>query len=296
MSLAATSGNSGSSGSTCCEAFLWYVRIMQHPTPPAGPVGVPARPRQAPAKFRPSPLSVVHEKALYRPVPPLAVDDDGYPYCDSSAVESTSHFDARAYVHHVVRVRFADRGDVFAAADLGLYFERGNPSAVVVPDAMVVFGVGRHHRLSYKLWEELKVPDLALEVASRQSWRKDFYDRPPLYADLGVREYWAFDPLGARRDGGPRLAGWRLDAAGGYEPVPRCPAGDGFVSDVLGLDVLMWDREFRLRDPATGEVLPDPAEQAARADEEAAKAIAAQRRVEELEALLREAEANAAPT
>ena len=268
--------------------------------PPTRAVDVPTPPRQPAPHFRP-PLSVVHAKALYQPVPPLDFDDDGYAYSDSSAVESTDHYDARTYLLQAVRSRFRDRDDVFAAADLGFYFERGRRSALVVPDAMVVFGVGRHSRLSYKLWEEFEVPDLVLEVVSKRSWRKDVHDKPPLYAALGVREYWLFDPLDQRRDGGPRLAGWRLDTDGSRAPLPRCSTGDGFVSEVLDLEVLLLDGELRLRDPDTGETLPDWSEseakrryetaradaETARADAETAKRKIAERRIAELEARLR---------
>ena len=284
--------------------------------PPTGAVHVPTPPRPAPPSSRP-PLSVLYANALYEPVPPVDCDDDGYPYCDGSAVESTDHWDSRAYLVQTVRSRFLDRDDVFAAADLGFYFERGNRAAVVVPDAMVVFGVAKHSRLSYKLWEELVVPDLVLEVVSRYSWRKDVYDKPPLYAALGVREYWLFDPLDYRRDGGPRLEGWRLGTDGSRAPLPPLVTGDGFASGVLDLEVLLLDGELRLHDPETGETFPDWSESAAkrkseaarteaetaradeeaaraeaeatRADEEAAKRKVAERRIAELEARLRPA-------
>lgn len=288
---------------------MWYVPAMPNTTPPAGAVDIPIPQHPAPPHTRP-PLSVVHAKALYKPVPPVDRDDDGYPYCDGSAVESTDHWDSRTHVVQVVQSRYVDRDDVFAACDLGFYFERGNRSAVVVPDAMVVFGVGKHRRLSYKLWEESKVPDLVLEVISRYSWRKDVYAKPPLYGALGVREYWLYDPLDVRRDGGPRLEGWRLGASGYGEPLPPGATGVGFSSEVLGLDVLPLDGELRLRDPETGETIPDwkdaevkcrseaaraekealrAEKEAARADEETAKRKAAERRIAELEARLRSA-------
>ena len=251
---------------------------MSSTTPPAGAVDVPIPPRSAPPPTR-APLSVVHAKALYKPVPPVDCDDDGYPYCDGSAVESTDHWDSRTHLVQVVQARFLERDDVFAAADLGFYFERGNRSAVVVPDAMVVFGVGKHRRLSYKLWDESKVPDLVLEVISRYSWRKDVYAKPPLYGALGVREYWLFDPLDVRRDGGPRLEGWRLGPSGYGEPLPTVATGDGFASEVLSLEVLTVGSELRLRDSDTGEMIPDLKEaeakrrsEAARAQKEAARA------------------------
>ncbi|MDE0420988.1 MAG: Uma2 family endonuclease [Gammaproteobacteria bacterium] len=258
----------------------------------------------------------MHARALYRPVPPVDCDDDGYPFKDSARVESTRHFDARAHLVHVVRVRYAERKDVFAAADMGLYFERGNRRALVVPDGMVVFGIDNHPDLSYKLWEHLKAPDLVLEVLSKYTWRKDVYDKPALYHDLGVREYWLFDPKGRRRDGGGALEGWRRTPDGVWEAAAT--AGDGFVSEVLGLELLACNAELRFRELGARDVLPDAVEtsrrweqesaradqesaradqesaradeESARADQEAARADAAQRRIAELEARLRGAE------
>ena len=240
------------------------------------------------------PLSEIHARALYRPVAPVDVDDDGFPYSDGSPVESQDHDKARAHLVAVVRARFADRPDVYAASNLGFYFERGNRRALVVPDAFVVFGVDEHPRLSYKLWEHSKVPGFVLEVLSKNTWRNDVYRKPGLYAALGVQEYWMFDPYRARTDGGAVLEGRRLGAHGRWEPVATAPAGDGLVSDVLDLDILIAAGELRLRDRATGEIVPDLAEsimlhkhstaragsEAARADREAARADNARARAD----------------
>ena len=80
------------------------------------------------------------------------------------------------------------------------------------------------------------------------------------------------------------MIGRRLDASGSYRPVPA--ARGGWRSEVLGLDLVLHAGGFRFRDPATGEILPDAVETAARRDEEAAARGAAQARVRELEALL----------
>ena len=65
------------------------------------------------------------------------------------------------------------RTDVFVDADLGLYFEQGNRSALVAPDVLVAFGVQGGSRLSYKIWEEGKPPEIVVEVLSHRTWRKD---------------------------------------------------------------------------------------------------------------------------
>ena len=168
---------------------------------------------------------------------------------------------------------------------------------------MVVFGVHERPDLSYKLWEQPKVPDLVLEVFSQDSWRKDVYDKPALYAALGVREYWLFDPHGWRRDGGEPLQMLKL-SAGDWTAATTTPMGDALVSEVLGLEVLIRDGELRFREPGSHDVLPDAVEsmrlreelvvqadrESARADREAVRADVAQRRVAELEDRLRRAE------
>lgn len=258
---------------------------MTSPLPSERDPGTASSARSPAPKVHSPPLSEIHVRALYRPVPPVDLDDDGYPYSDSLPVESRKHERARAHLVDVVQARFADRADVFAASELGFYFERGNRKALVVPDAFVVFGVDANPDLSYKLWEHRRVPDFVMEVLSRRTWRKDVHDKPALYADLGVREYWLFDPYRTRRDGGAVLEG-RCLAGGGWVPVAPCATGDGFVSGVLDLDILVAGGELRLRDRETGEIVPNLTEsiarnkqsgkradeQAARADEQAARA------------------------
>ena len=263
---------------------LWYFPTMTtEPPPPALRAAAAAPAAVPPPSVAPPPsLAIRHARALYRPVPPVGHDDEGHPESDSAAVESDTHEKLRAYAVGALRVRYAARPGFYAAADMGLLFERGNPAAVMAPDLLVAFGAGAGARSSYKLWRE-PVPDLVLELLSPKTWRRDVGAKPGLYEALGVREFWLFDPLGRL----PRAVnGWRLDAGGAYAPVPALPDG-GCRSAVLGLDLVARGAGFRFRDPATGEFLPDHAETAAalRAAETARRA--AEARVAELEALLR---------
>ena len=191
-------------------------------------------------------------------MPPVGHDAEGHPESDSATVESDTHARLRAYAMGALLVRYAARPGFYVASDMGLLFERGNPAAVMAPDLLVSFGAGDRRRPSYKLWQE-PVPDLVLELLSPKTWRRDVEAKPGLYEDLGVREFWLFDPLGRL----PRAVnGWRLDAGGSYAPVPVLPDG-GCRSAVLDLDLVAHGDGFRFRDPATGELLPDHAETAA---------------------------------
>ena len=195
-------------------------------------------------------MSVVHAGALYQPVPPVGCDDDGYPCDDAAPVDNSDHNIVSGYIKYVVGERYADRDDVFVDADLGLYFEQGNRSALVVPDVLVAFGVEGGSRMSYKIWEEGKPPDLVVEVLSHRTWRKDLRAKPSLYEALGIAEYWSFDQH--RASGDTPLLVRRLERGSYYVE------GDGMTghSEILGLDMRVEGTLLRLQDPETGLDLP----------------------------------------
>lgn len=261
-----------------------------------------------------TPLSVIHARALYEPVPPVEYDEDGYPYSDGHfEMEGDFHSGPLRAVLDALRAIFDGRDDMYFAADMGLFFEKGNRRAVVVPDLVVVFGTAKRSRNSLKLWEEPKAPDFVMEVISEDSLRNDMEYKPPLYAALGVTEYWTFDSLG--RIPTPIIAR-RLNDAGTYDAIPQAPDGT-YHSDALGFDLRADPSGLSVRDAATGESVFDPgtltrlrraaqarAEQAesragnaearadnaeTRADNAEARASAAEARVAELEELLRQA-------
>ncbi len=206
---------------------------------------------------------------------PLYPSSDGLPLAENDW-QLAAILDAIA----ALKLRYRDRSDVYVSGDLLIYYEKGNPGRCVAPDVFVVFGAARHNRMVYKLWEEPKPPDFVLEVASENTWRKDLGEKRALYAKLGVREYWLFDPRDEYFD--PPLQGLVL-RGGAYRALPGVP-DDGartIRSEVLGLDVRVEDDVLRFRDPATGEYLRNLAE-------EKAARQAAEARIAELEARLRE--------
>ena len=99
------------------------------------------------------------------------------------------------YAVEVLRIYFQDHADVYVSGNLFLYYEQGNPKAVVAPDVFVVFGVAKRDRFSYKLWEEEnKAPDFILEITSKSTVSEDQGVKRGVYAFLGVREYFQYDP------------------------------------------------------------------------------------------------------
>ena len=230
----------------------------------------------------------MHRLAASRPAPlprPAAVD---YPDADGQPVAETD-FQRKPLWHayDTLARRYRGRNNVYVSSNLFVYYEEGNPRAVVAPDVFVVFGAPDHDRRSYKLWEEPKAPDFVLEITSHSTRTEDEGTKRRVYAQLGVDEYWRFDPTGDWLD--PPLRGERL-AAGRYMRLPLGASPGGSLagrSEVLGLELVAVDGRLRLRDPTTGRDLPASDELEQRAERDARAREAAENRIAELEARLR---------
>ena len=169
--------------------------------------------------------------------------------------ETRFQYDSLTYAAGALDVHFRDRSDVAVEGNRLLYYVEGDPRSRVAPDVFVVFGVPKRRRRIYLLWEEGKAPDFVLEVTSRSTRGQDAGFKRDLYARLGVREYWLFDPTGDWLD--PRLQGNQL-SGDDYEPLPPSGIEGGervLHSAVLGLDVYVDRGEIRFRDPTTGRKL-----------------------------------------
>lgn len=228
------------------------------------------------------PLSVIHADALYKPVPPVSLDEEGYICRDGRVSESTRHSRWLNYAVNAAGVLLERLPNALVAYDLAVLFEEGNPRALASPDVVVALNAGRQDRGSYKLWKEPGPPDLVLEALSERTWRRDLRIKPRLFEDLGVREHWIIDPIGKLA---APIMGHRL-RDGRYEPIPRATTG-GWISDVLGAELLIERGEFRLRDLEASQPVPD-FKGLTRLHAEAERGrIAAERRIAELEAELR---------
>ena len=181
-----------------------------------------------------------------------------YPSSDGKPMaENDWQLHAMLYAIGVLQAHFARRPDVYVSGDTLIYYEEGNIGKSVAPDVFVVLGAPAHKRMVYKLWEEPKAPDFVLEVASPKTWKDDEGRKGELYARLGVREYWQYDPMGGLLP--VRLRGRRLVDGGVYEAQPVVEGPDGTLmlrSETLGLDLLAGrGGELHFRDPSTGRLL-----------------------------------------
>ncbi len=146
---------------------------------------------------------------------------------------------------------FAEREDVYVTGNIMFYYEEGEPKEVISPDVMACFGIPKRQRISYKTWEENDVvPSVIIEISSRGTWRKDRVEKRALYAMLGVKEYFIFNPLDLKSDFS--FVALRLQN-GEYDAMEIT---DGQVrSEVLNLDLVVKDETLRLFDPVAGEFL-----------------------------------------
>ncbi len=192
---------------------------------------------------------------MVRPVlyPPPTVE---YPSSDGLPMaESDFQRKPLMYAIEALEVYFQDREDVYVSGNLFIYYEQGNPQAVVAPDVFVVVGAARRDRSSYMLWQEPKAPDFVMEITSRSTRSEDQGAKRGIYAFLGVQEYWQYDPTGDYLE--PPLQGFRL-VERNYQPLPPLAVPDGILalrSEVLGLDVRLELGMFHFYDPPTNQPL-----------------------------------------
>ena len=206
---------------------------------------------------------------------------------------------------HGKRAHMAVEGDMF------VYYvgcdRRGRPMrGSVAPDVYVVVGVpDRPDRDSYVLWKEPEA-DLrfVLEIASKSTRARDHGSKKSVYASLGVREYFIYDPPDRQRTVG--ITGLRLHDGRYVEMATELlPNGArGVRSETVGLVAYVNDAgDLRWFDPDAGRdldtydemhlriLIAEAKRDAALAERDAAKTEAEcdtlRARIAELEAALR---------
>jgi len=187
-----------------------------------------------------------------------------YPESDDEPMaETDTHRDEMTdALLHPLKERYRNDPNVYVSGNLFFYYEKGNPQACVAPDVFVVFGVEKKRRRIYQLWEEGKVPDVVFELTLEKTRKNDPGNKRLIYEQLGVREYFLFDPL--RDYLQPPLQGFRL-AGAYYLPLTPKSLGDDdweLFSETLGLLLRTDGDTLRLFDPQTNHYLLTRGEEA----------------------------------
>ncbi len=189
-----------------------------------------------------------------------------YPESDGKPRGETGiHAQANIEIYCTLRYQlYPIRPRLYVVTDMFFYDEQGNPRAVKAPDIMVIDGIKNRdqERWTFKLWVENEVPRLVIEVTSEETQRDDTIVKRELYARLGVREYFLFDPLTEYLD--PQLQGFRL-VGQRYEPIEPEP-NSIFESHELGLKIQANGYHLRFYDAATNRPIPTTVERDQQSD------------------------------
>jgi Uma2 family endonuclease len=203
-----------------------------------------------------------------------------YPESDGKPMGETDlHRDAM-FRHIELLKRYYQGQQAYVTGDLLLYYEKGNAKKFVVPDLLVTKGLHQYRRRIYKLWNE-GVPHFVLETTSKKTKKKDLEIKPQIYAQLGIPEYFLFDPTCDYLD--PQLQGNRL--VDGQYQLLEADARGRLTSDELGLELCVEHEDLQFYRIDNGQRLLTAEE---------SREIEAEARRRESEALQRETEARLA--
>ncbi len=162
---------------------------------------------------------------------------------------------------------FRADSSVYVSGDILMYYVKGFPEKVVSPDVLVTIGIGKKRRRTYKVWEEDKVPDFAMEFSSENTYHNDLSAKMDLYASLGIRDYFLYDAE-AKFLRVPLMGFTLVDAV--YEAIPEDGRG-GVRSAALNLDFHAREEGLGIYNPVTGKWVKSRGDaQSERADREAA--------------------------
>ena len=134
-----------------------------------------------------------------------------------------------ALVHYLVEVlTWLFRDQVCAIYENLNFYHTPDPKEYPQePDIAVIKGVPFRHLRSWKVGKSGPAPQVVFEIASEETWNRDLDEKPMRYAQMGVQEYFAYDPYEPplRRDSSQHLFGWQLDQ--GRREMKEMPGGPG---------------------------------------------------------------------
>ncbi|MCV3214821.1 Uma2 family endonuclease [Plectonema radiosum NIES-515] len=139
---------------------------------------------------------------------PVAQSEIFYPSADGEPVAETyDHLYVLLTTLAVLKQYLAET-QATVLANQFMYYAQGYPKLRVAPDVMVIFDVTPGGRDNYKIWEEGQVPSVIFEMTSSGTKDQDQIFKKTLYEQLGVKEYWLFDPKCEWQE--EQLRGYRL--------------------------------------------------------------------------------------
>lgn len=209
-------------------------------------------------------------------------ESDGKPMAETDV-----HRDQMVDIIYGLREHLRPHPLCYVSGNIFVYYrDEAGERHSVSPDVLVVLGVENKERRYYNLEVEGKAPDLIIELISTSTKLEDLGSKRVLYASLGVREYYIFDPLREVLPG--QLRGFRL-YEGEYLPV----VGSRLQSQVLEVDFEVEQGWLRLYDRKTGQRLLTHSESEAARKKAEAKAARTETRLVKAESEAAQAAARA---
>ena len=148
-----------------------------------------------------------------------------------------------------------DPNGVFISSIGFICYDPDDLNVRVASDCTIAFGVNLGYireRNAYVVHEMGKPPDFVMEVASASTAQRDTGRKRGIYQQIGIQEYWRFDPSGGRLYGQALAADRLVD--GEYRPIEIITEPDGEIwgrSDVLGLSFCYKGHLLLVYDPVS---------------------------------------------
>jgi Uma2 family endonuclease len=137
---------------------------------------------------------------------------DSHPTEEDLMGETSFHSNLAGYLILVLRWLF--QGQLCAVYENLNFYQTPDPNEYpLAPDIAVVKGVAFQDVRSWRVGKTGSAPQVVFEIVSAETWKKDLFEKPIKYAQMGVQEYFAYDPHipPLAKATARRLFGWRLD-------------------------------------------------------------------------------------
>jgi Uma2 family endonuclease len=136
---------------------------------------------------------------------------DSHPTEEDLMGETPSHAALVHYLMDVLAWLFHDRLCAIYE-NFNFYQTRDKYEKPLAPDLAVIKGIAHRPVRSWRVGVHGPAPQVVLEIASEETWKRDLLEKPDKYAVMGVQEYFAYDPNEPpiRRSEPFRLFGWQV--------------------------------------------------------------------------------------
>jgi hypothetical protein len=152
---------------------------------------------------------------------------DSHPTEKDLMGQSTMH---STLVHYLVEVLLwmfpRDVGTIYR--NLNFYHTPDPYEYPQEPDIAVIKGVPFRHARSWHIGKSGPAPHVVFEIGAEGTWEKDLKEKPLKYGQMGVQEYFAYDPEDPplTQNTPQRLFGWKLDGDR-HEMKEMAPGSNG---------------------------------------------------------------------